>query len=126
VTRLLLDTHALVWWNEASPSLSARARSAIEDENAELHVSAASIYEIELKIARGRLAPWSAPTIELAQHEEFLELPILVAHAERAARLPFAHRDPWDRIIAAQAIHEGMTVLTRDPKIAALGAQTLW
>lgn len=126
MTGLLLDTHALIWWNEASPSLSMRARSTIEDENAEIHVSAASIYEIELKIAKGRLAPWSAPTIELAQREGFLELPFLAAHAEQAARLPLAHRDPWDRILAAQAIAENLIVITRDQRIASLGAATFW
>jgi PIN domain nuclease of toxin-antitoxin system len=121
----LLDTHALIWWNESAPELSAAAREAIAGE-AEIYVSAASIYEIDLKIARGTLAAWSAPTVELVQSELFLELPLTLAHAARAAALPLIHRDPWDRIIAAQAIAEGLTVISRDPAIASLGARLMW
>ncbi len=125
MTRFLLDTHALIWWNEAAPDLSSAARAVIAN-GGEIHVSSASIYEIEFKIARGRLAPWSGSTIELVHAEGFLELPISAAHAEHAASFPLIHRDPWDRILAAQAILEGMTVVTRDPSITALGAPTLW
>lgn len=125
MTRYLLDTHALIWWNEAAPELSSAAQSVVVN-GAQIHVSSASIYEVEFKIARGRLAPWSASTIALAETEGFLELQISAAHAERAARLPLVHRDPWDRIIAAQSIIEDLTVVTRDPAIAALGARTLW
>lgn len=125
MTGFLLDTHALIWWNQTSEDLSAVARDVIESA-VEIHVSPASIHEIDLKIARGRLDAWAAPTIELVRAERFIELPITMAHAELAAALPLIHRDPWDRIIAAQAITEGLFVITRDPAIAALGARVIW
>ncbi len=124
--RLLLDTHALLWTAEASKRLSARASEAILDATNEIFVSAASIYELEFKTTLGRLAALPRSIRLLIAEVGFTEISIGPAHAERAAQLPLIHRDPWDRIIAAQAIQEGMTVVTRDPEIAALGAKTLW
>ena len=96
------------------------------DPGNSVHVSAASIYEIGLKVTQLKLAGIPMDVRDSIDALGFAALPISGEHAEHAARFPLVHRDPWDRIIAAQAIVERMTVVTRDPEIAALGASTLW
>jgi PIN domain nuclease of toxin-antitoxin system len=109
---LLLDTHVLIWWDEGR-RLTSGARRAIETADI-VYVSAASAWEVAIKIALGRLRP--ARTIEQATEESgFLELPITFRHAERIAGLPAHHRDPFDRLLIAQAEVEGLTLVTRDP-----------
>jgi PIN domain nuclease of toxin-antitoxin system len=125
VARLLLDTHVLIWWLQSSPALSQRSLDAIIDSRNTVAVSAATIYEIAFKVRLGRLSVFSSPR-EALSTLGFHELPINLDHAERAASFQLTHRDPWDRLLAAQAIIEDMTVVTRDPEIAALGALTLW
>lgn len=125
--KLLLDTHAGYWWLGGMPDMSKRARKAIEGAGAgDVFFSAASCYEIELKTAANKMTPLPGAYVDLAQSQSFVELAISARHADLAARLPNSHKDPWDRILAAQAIAEGMTVVTRDPRIAALGATVLW
>lgn len=123
---MLLDTHALIWWFEDAPALSAMARNAIRAGASGVHFSPVSIYETEYKIASGKMNPLHASFLELARNQGFVELPISARHADLAARLPSPHKDPWDRVLAAQAISESMAVVTRDPRIAALGATVLW
>lgn len=123
---MLLDTHALIWWFEDSPALSSAARAAIQASASAVHFSAASIYETEYKIACGKMRPLQASFLELARGQGFVELPISARHADLAARLPSPHKDPWDRVLAAQAICESMSIVSRDPRIAALGATVLW
>lgn len=123
---MLLDTHALIWWFEDAPALSAAARAAIQAGPSAAYFSAVSIYETEYKIACGKMRPLQASFLELARGQGFIELPISARHADLAARLPSAHKDPWDRVLAAQAICESMSVVSRDPRIAALGATVLW
>ncbi len=125
MARLLLDTHVLIWWLQSSPALSPRSLDAIADPANTVAVSAATIYEIAFKARLGKLSVFSPPRESLPTLG-FHELPISLDHAERAAQLLLTHRDPWDRILAAQAIVEGMIVVTRDNEIAALGARTLW
>lgn len=125
--KLLLDTHAGYWWLGGMPAMSKKAREAIEDAGiGDVFFSAASCYEIELKTAAKKMTPLPGAFIDLARGQAFVELPISARHADLAARLPSVHKDPWDRILAAQAITEGMTVVTRDPRISALGATVLW
>lgn len=124
--RRLLDTHALIWALQGSNQLSANARRQILDPVHEVWMSAVSAYEYGLQVALGQITPLPLPIAV-----EYIDLgcqlmDITTAHAERAAQLSLAHRDPWDRMLAAQAIVEGMSVVTRDPAIAALGARTLW
>ncbi len=123
---LLLDSHPAYWWLGGMPDVSKRARKAIEDAAAgEVFFSAVSCYELGWKMAVSKMTPLPGPFIELAFGQGFIELPISARHADLAARLPSAHKDPWDRVLAAQGICEGMSIVTRNPRIAALGATVL-
>lgn len=115
--RLLLDTHALLWFLGEPGSLRARARSAIIDADT-VAVSAASMWEVSTKVSRGRLRVPSADVAGEVVEWGFELLAISAAHAWAAGALPFHHRDPFDRMIVAQAQLEGMTIVTRDPAIA--------
>ena len=109
---LLLDTHVLIWWDEGR-RLAAGARRAIGEADA-VYVSAASAWEIAIKVGLGRLHP--TRTVEQAATESgFLELPVTFRHAELVAVLPKHHRDPFDRLLIAQAEAEKLTLVTRDP-----------
>ena len=112
--RLLLDTHALIWALADPDELTASARRALVKPSNTVIFSPASIYEINLKISLGKL---QAPAVDLLQSIEasgFTELPIRASHAALAGNLPFHHRDPFDRLLIAQAQLEGLTVVTRD------------
>ena len=109
---LLLDTGVLIWWDEGR-RLAAGARRAIAKADA-VYVSAASAWEIAIKVGLGRLHP--TRTVEQAATESgFLELPVTFRHAEIVAGLPAHHRDPFDRLLIAQAEAERLTLVTRDP-----------
>ena len=108
--RLLLDSHALLWWLDEDPRLGAVATSAISGPATEVHVSAVSIAELTIKIGLGEL------TIDgdLATHviaNDFLELPLSMAHGSALRELPLVHRDPFDRLLIAQARVEGLTLV---------------
>jgi len=112
--RLLLDTHALLWWL-ADEGLNPQAREAIADPDNLVAVSAASAWEISIKQALGKL---TAPD-DLEQQLQaggFTALPISIAHGIAAGRLPRHHEDPFDRVLIAQAMAEGMTIVTRDKR----------
>jgi prevent-host-death family protein len=115
--RLLLDTHAFLWWLEDSPSLSAQARAAISDASTEIFVSAATAWEIAIKHALGRLVFPIARIEEIVAEAGFVPLPVLMAHAVAAGALPQIHQDPFDRMLVAQAQKEGLTIMTDDRKI---------
>jgi PIN domain nuclease of toxin-antitoxin system len=121
--RLLLDTHALLWWL-ADEGLSAQAREAVADPANLVAVSAASAWEISIKKALGKLA---APDDLEHQLEAggFEPLPISVAHAVAAGHLPRHHEDPFDRMLIAQALAEGLTVVTRDKRFYDYGIPLL-
>ena len=109
--RVLLDTHVLIWWDSGA-RLSAAAMKAIRSAD-EVLVSSASAWEIAIKSAHGKIK--SERTISAAVHASaFTELPVLLRHAEAAARLPAHHRDPFDRMLIAQAQVEHLVVITRD------------
>ena len=109
---LLLDTHVLIWWDEGR-RLAGTARRAIEAADS-VYVSAASAWEVAIKVGLGRLRP-TRTVEEAAEESGFLELPVTFRHAERVAGLPAHHRDPFDRLLIAQAEVEGLTLVTRDP-----------
>lgn len=125
MSRLLLDTHTLLWWLSDDPALSMSARSDIADATNEPLVSTASLWEIAIKRS---LVTITAPD-DLADHiaEANLEwLPLNAAHAWRVGTLPFHHRDPFDRILVAQAAVEGITIITKDTRLRAYDIETRW
>jgi PIN domain nuclease of toxin-antitoxin system len=115
---LLVDTHVLIWWDEGR-RITAEARRAIEEADS-VYVSAASAWEVAIKTGLGRLR--STRRVEEAATESgFLELPVTFRHAERVTGLPPHHRDPFDRMLVAQAAVEELTLVTRDPVFARYG-----
>jgi PIN domain nuclease of toxin-antitoxin system len=122
---LILDTHALIWALEDSPRLSPEARRAIEDTGNVVLASAASAWEISIKKALGRL---QAPD-DLANAIDdagFLKRVITFDDVDRVARLPAHHRDPFDRMLVAQALEEGAPIVSCDPLIARYQVQIVW
>lgn len=129
MSRFLLDTHAVLFWWGGSPRLSATATQVIGDPESEIIVSAATAWEIATKFRIGKLDDIGDPAIaypRLMAENGFLELDVTTAHGLRAGELYGKHRDPFDRLIAAQALIEGLTVITRDPEIAGFGCKVLW
>ncbi len=125
----LLDTCALLWWWSEPERLSARALSLIKDPENRCLVSAASAWEVATKFRIGKypkgfqvVTDWEKRLIE----DGFEELSIGFRHALKAGTLPGDHRDPFDRMIAAQAMISDLSVLTCDPEIAGLGVKTAW
>ena len=122
--RLLLDTHALVWWLSDVSRLSQAARAAIAEPRNDIFVSAISGWEIAVKRAKGRM---TAPDhlSEMIEERGFNHLPLTFHHAEQAGLLPMHHRDPFDRLLVAQAQAEGLVLVTRDARIPRYGIRTL-
>jgi PIN domain nuclease of toxin-antitoxin system len=126
---LLLDTHTLLWFLTNDSSLSARARGAIEDSANVARVSAASIWDVAIKFALGKLklpAPYADIFPRQLETNGFGLLPITPAHCATLLSLPFHHRDPFDRLLLAQARTEGMTLVTDDGQFEPYGVALLW
>jgi len=115
---LLLDTHILLWWLSDSERLPSLARSTLRGSEAACFVSAATLWEIGIKRALGKLEV-PAELAPVVAEEGFHGLAISFAHAERAACLPPHHRDPFDRMLVAQAQVEGLTLMTADERFRA-------
>ena len=112
----LLDAHVLLWWLEDPARLSPSAQAAIRDEGSLIFVSAATVWEIAIKRAAGKLkVPGNLEERIIANR--FIPLSITFAHAISAADLPRHHADPFDRLLIAQAISERLTLISRDPEI---------
>jgi len=122
--RLLLDTHVFLWWNGRSDMIADPLRQAIANPGNEIFVSAASVWEIGIKRALGKLGFANRIVAAIVAHR-FQLLPITGEHAEHAAELPRHHADPFDRVLVAQAVIERMVFGTQDPKIAPYGARLL-
>ena len=122
--RLLLDTHVFLWWLADHPRLGPQARAAIQDPVNPVFVSAVTGWEIAIKRRLGKL---TAPDgLDAAVTDEgFSHLPISFFHGEQAGLLPDHHRDPFDRMLVAQAQAEGLVIVTSDPQIASYGIRTL-
>ena len=122
--RLLLDTSTLLWWLDDDRKLGAAARAAIASPDNEVYVSAASAWEISVKRASGKLeAPFDVA--DALERSFFIELPIEVAHAMAAGELPSHHKDPFDRMLVAQARVEGLTLVAHDAGIARYDVELL-
>lgn len=125
MSRLLVDTHALLWWLSDDPGLSATAREAVADPANDVFVSTASIWEIAIKRALGKL---SAPD-DLPAHieaEGFGWLPVNAEHAWHVQELPPHHRDPFDRLLVAQSLVEQMPIISADLRLRAYGVDAWW
>lgn len=128
--RLLLDTHVALWAISDSPHLSARARALIEDLDNQVHVSAASVWEIAIKHALRRTGP-GAMALSAAQASSWFEqaafslVSITQAHARAVERLPDLHRDPFDRMLVAQALEEPFRLVTHDAQVGRYSATIL-
>jgi PIN domain nuclease of toxin-antitoxin system len=122
--RLLLDTHVLLWWLADDSSLGEEARAGISDPSSPVFVSAASVWEVSIKQALGKL---EAPSDLLRQIElnRFEPLSMTVSHAYTAGALPRHHDDPFDRMLVAQAMKEDLVLLTGDPRMSRYGVETL-
>jgi len=126
----LLDTHAFVWWVAGEErEIGATARNLIRDQDNRIFVGAISLYEIVLKF---RLGKWPAveriarDPVAVAVRSDIEILAVDGRHATVAAELALDHRDPFDRIIAAQAIVHGLTVLSLDPRLESFGVDVVW
>lgn len=121
---LLLDAHVVLWWLADDPTLGTSAKSAIADASNDVLVSAASVWEIEIKRALGKL---QAPTelLEAIEEAQFDTLPITGVDAERAGRLPPHHRDPFNRMLVAQAHRLEAVIVSRDAAFVAYGIDVL-
>lgn len=127
--KILVDTQALIWFAEDNRRLSEAARAVIEDGNNEVYYSAASIWEMAIKISIGKLRFKSAlddSFKRLLQKNWFEFLAIDFSHAARVATLPVHHSDPFDRLLIAQAMIEGMRPVSNDSTWDAYGVQRIW
>lgn len=127
--KLLLDTHAFLWLVEGSPSLSAAAGAALADPLHDLFLSVASVWELAIKVGNGKLTltdPLDAFVGKWMASYQLDHLPVQTPHALSVATLPGYHRDPFDRLLIAQARIEGMTLVSGDSKFAAYSVPILW
>jgi PIN domain nuclease of toxin-antitoxin system len=126
--KLLLDTHALLWWATSNPNLPAKVHDAIASDATEVIVSAATAWEIATKVRIGKLV-WHAEAGSVhayALSQGFAALPISLQHAERAGSLPVAHRDPFDRMLMAQAILEDLWLASNESIFETVGVRRYW
>jgi len=127
--RLLLDTHALIWWLYDDPALSTAARNAIAAGDIEVAVSAASAMEVTTKFRIGKLplAALLAQDFEaIVAQQGFVELPITVHHARLAGGLQIPHKDPFDRLLIAQAQAEDMVLVSNEELFDGFAVRRLW
>lgn len=127
--KLLLDTHALLWWFSTSPFMSKEARELIEAGEVGVWVSAVSTFEIATKYALGKLPEGAALAQsfqELVASQDFVMLPIEVEDARRAGGLPFHHKDPFDRLLIAQGLERNMTLVSNESLFDRYGVARLW
>jgi PIN domain nuclease of toxin-antitoxin system len=125
LTELLVDTHVLLWWRGDHRRLSSRAHKSIADPDNTLFFSAASIWEMAIKRAAGKLDV-PEDLLDTMAERGFIELPVLSRHGLLAGALPPHHRDPFDRMLVAHAQSEDFTLVTGDKRIAAYDVPVLW
>lgn len=127
--RLLIDTHTFLWFILDSPRLSPTAKALIEDINSEVYVSLASLWEIAIKTSLQKLTlpmPFEEFIPDQVFSNNMLLLPIQVSHLNGVAKLPFFHRDPFDRLLIAQSASEQMPLISRDSVFDLYSIVRLW
>ena len=129
MSELLLDTHALLWWWSDDPALSPKAEEALRDSGNDVFASAASAWEIATKFRLGRLPEYEGAVIrfnEFVGDAAMRHLPVTYQHGLRAGSYAAAHKDPFDRMLAAQAELESLVLVTRDAAFKEFPVQVLW
>jgi len=127
--RLLLDTHAFLWFIVADSSLSSRAKALIEDPNNDILLSVGSLWEMAIKVSLGKLTisqPFNTFMTQQLSLNAISLLNISVDHTAAVATLPFHHRDPFDRLLAAQAMVEQLPLVSVDTVFDAYGVNRMW
>ncbi|MCA1940667.1 MAG: type II toxin-antitoxin system VapC family toxin [Caenispirillum bisanense] len=128
--RLLLDTHAFIWWVEGNPRLPPSLVERIEQNVQTTRVSAASVWEVATLIRLNKLPQWPVVAEDELQgmlsRTGFGELSVTARHGELAGSMPGRHRDPFDRMLAAQALIEGLTLISRDGALDEFGVRRIW
>ena len=124
--RLLLDTHVLLWSLARPDRLASAAAAALRDPGNDVFVSAASTWEIAIKSALGKLDGDVGAIAAASRDLGFVDLAVTIPHTIRVRTLRPHHRDPFDRLLVAQALEEGLTLVTHDPAFTAYAAPTLW
>ena len=127
--RLLLDTHAVLWFAAGDPALPASVRDRLTDPANEIRVSHATVWELAIKISLGKLRLDRELSVWLDRYVEgngFAYLPIAREHAAGVAALPHHHGDPFDRLLAVQCAAENLTLVSRDPAFDAYGIKRVW
>ena len=123
--RLLVDSHVFLWFVGGEPRLSSVAKAAIESTAAEVHLSHASLWKLTIKQTAGRLTLLD-PLPSIADRAGLRLLPITLAHIQATARLPPLHHDPFDRMLVAQAVEDGLTLVTADQEVQRYPVAWLW
>lgn len=127
--KILLDTHTFLWWNEASPRLSKKALVLLSDPANTLLLSVVSAWELVLKTQTGKMRLSESPSVYVPTrmaHYAMEPLPVTLAHALACESLPLHHRDPFDRLLIAQATIEGVPIVTADPEFRRYSIKVLW
>ena len=127
--KLLLDTHAFIWWMEDSPRLPRSVRRAIADGGNDVAVSAVSVFEIAVKVRLGTLsldAELAGDVAAAIRDQAFVGLDVTPAHAQRAGAMPGVHRDPFDRLLIAQALAEDLVLVSGEGVFDAFGVRRMW
>jgi PIN domain nuclease of toxin-antitoxin system len=128
VNGILLDTHAFLWWVADDSRLSAKARTTVTNAD-DVFLSVASCWEMAIKVSLGTLTLSQPVDRFVAEHlgvNQFTLLPVHLEHTSRVAALTFHHRDPFDRLLAAQALHEGLTLISADPVFRKYKVKRAW
>jgi PIN domain nuclease of toxin-antitoxin system len=127
--KILLDTHTVLWWFADDPALPLELHALIDDASNTILVSAASAWEICTKVRIGKLPTGRALCDDFngfLERFHFTPLPISVEHGRLAGRLPGPHKDPFDRMLAAQSLVEDVPLATNDPAFASMGVKSVW
>jgi len=127
--KVLIDTHTFIWWNTDDPLLSVLAKEIIANGNNEIFLSAASVWEIAIKTAKGRLVLPEPPAKYIPSRMSlyrFQSLPVQITHAVHVFELPSYHSDPFDRMLIAQSQLESLPLITKDEDIRQYDLETIW